>query len=82
MRRTISGTVAPSALSSLMFCTTSRVKNGLGPNLTPSAFGLVDAVLLSLPADVVLKLGDEGQDSHDQLAGARAGVDDADHRPP
>jgi hypothetical protein len=32
MRRLISGTVAPSDLSSLIFCTTSSVSNGLGPN--------------------------------------------------
>ena len=41
VRRMISGTVAPSLLSSLIFCTTSNVKSGLGPNLTPLALALL-----------------------------------------
>ena len=47
----------------------------LGTEPRPLGLGLVDPGLFSLPADVVLKLGDQGKDAHDQLAGACAGVD-------
>src|SRR5262245_13732046 len=41
----------------------------------PPGLGLVDAVLLALSADVILELGNQREDTHDQLAGARACVD-------
>src|SRR4029077_781851 len=46
----------------------------LGTEPNASRLGLVDSILLALAADIVLELGNQGQNTHDELAGARACV--------
>ena len=55
-------------------------KKRFAPEPHASFLGLGDAIHLALMADVVLELCNQRQDAHDQLAGARACVDD--HRLP
>src|SRR5262249_52241462 len=74
VRLMISGTVAPSALSSFMVFTTSVVRSGLGPNLTPSAFALL---MPSCCRSRRMSFSNSAMRAvaHDQLAGAGTGVD-------
>ena len=43
------------------------------PNTSISGFG--DAIHLTFMADVVLEFGNQRQDAHNDLAGARGGID-------
>src|SRR5262249_2062286 len=47
----------------------------LGTKPHALSLGLVDAILLTFAPNVVLELGNQGEDAHDQLAGAGTGVD-------
>ena len=48
---------------------------GLNPEANASLLRLGDAIKLPLAPNVVLELGDKRQYAHQQLAGARGGVD-------
>jgi len=71
----ISDTVSPSSLSSLIFCTTSAVKIGLGPNLTPLALALLIPSCWRSLRMSFLELSNQGEDTNDQLTGPRSSVD-------
>jgi hypothetical protein len=45
------------------FSITGSVSIGLGPNLVPAAFGLVDSIPLALAANIFLELGNQRQSS-------------------
>ena len=47
----------------------------LAPKLHAAILGLGNPIHLTLSPDVILELGDQGQDTHDELAGARRGAD-------
>src|SRR6478672_8917423 len=47
----------------------------LGSKPNASRLGLIDSILLALAANIVLELGNQRQDAHDKLAGARACID-------
>src|SRR4029077_3094462 len=64
-------TVCPQGFHFLNY---GKRKYRLGTEPNASRLGLVDSILLTLAADIVLKLGNQGQNSHDQLASARACV--------
>ena len=71
----IAGTVSPdlAQCSDLFDLLISQL--ALAPELHPSIFGLGDPVHLALTANVVLELGNESEDAHDELAGTGGGVD-------
>ena len=51
-----------------------RQTRAWGPEPNASRLGLVDSILLAFAADIVLELGNQRQNAHDELAGARACV--------
>ena len=57
-----------------MSLTISGRRRDLRPNLTPRSLALA-IPSICLAADVILELCNQSQDAHDELAGARAGVD-------
>ena len=75
VRRMISGTVDPASRSDLISATRSGVTSRFRPNFTPWAFALANSIHLSLAPDVVFELGDQCQNTHDELPRARSGVD-------
>jgi hypothetical protein len=55
--------------------TLSGTNWSLRPNFTPRSLALAIPSIWRFAANVILKLGDERQDAHNQLAGPRRGVD-------
>src|SRR6476661_5176351 len=74
VRLMMSGTVAPSARRFCISLTLSGSRRGLRPNFTPRSLALA-MPSISLSPDVILELGNQGKDAHDEFAGAGCGVD-------